>query len=85
MGTNDKGVRLRFGIFSTGTGAINGSRALFMGPTSCLIQQIFLQNWVPWYYFFFFLIGKKKYIQKTARCKLALAKQKYKNMEKQKP
>ena len=30
---------------------------------------------------FFFLIGKKKYIQKTARCKLAPAKQKYKNME----
>ena len=29
-------------------------------------------------FFFFFLIGKKKYIQKTARCKIAPAYQKYK-------
>ena len=33
---------------------------------------------------FFFLIGKKKYIQITARCKKAPAKQKYKNKRKQK-
>ena len=34
--------------------------------------------------FIFFLIGKKKYIQKSARCKLAPAKQKYKKYGKAK-
>ena len=34
--------------------------------------------------FIFFLIGKKKYIKKTARCKLAPAKQKYKKYGKAK-
>ena len=33
---------------------------------------------------FFFLIGKKNYIQITARCKKAPAKQKYKNKKKKK-
>ena len=33
---------------------------------------------------FYFLIGKKNYIQKTARCKIAPAKQKYKNEKKAK-
>ena len=36
------------------------------------------------FFFFFFLIGKKKYIQKTTRCKIAPAKQKYINEKKQK-
>ena len=37
-----------------------------------------MYNWLV----VFFLIGKKKYIQKNARCKIAPAKQKYKNEKK---
>ena len=56
----------------------------------CFFNKSFSQSWLHGKYIvgllilFSFLIGKKKYIKKTTRCKIAPAEQNYKKEEKTK-